>query len=653
MKTRRLTRILLAAVVLVVGAGTSALALDLHIGDGSNWHFLGGEWTEAGSPLVIRPPDMPDLHSRAFYKVKSYANPTVEFDFKGEHRESGAGLCGLILRASDANHFYLVYFPWNPQSMRAKGFWAAIAKLDGDGYVRNIKMAWVRGVPAETDRWYHVKVMASGTSISVTVDGRSALSVTDSTYSSGCVGLAGYGWYGFRNVTVTGSDTTPVWDTTTGGIPGHSVSLGLDTDIKPTGCKAPNGDILIGAGDKMVRSTDGGYTWGDPVTQPAYLGTLSDDASTMFCTAGGTLMVMHYIPLDPKPTILICTSSDNGVTWTPTVSTVADPWPDLPRPLYASGPLVETTDGALTRFVHGDAGEGSRYTNDATWGRTHSKAYAIRSTNGGGTWSAPIEIDQPYWYRNPRGTIVGSLDLMEVTGVAIGNTVTAVVSPIYSTRMWQCWSDDAGASWDACARTTFPGQAQSIVKLSSGPILCAHQYPGYSLNVSHDYGLNWDAGTIIDYSVQGKGCIVATGPSTALFVYTGADGSLIGQIVEIGESSGSAPSSGVLLGQVELEDFVPGRAPVAVGVELIQNSVVVRSDAVTLDQSGNYTLPGVKPGTYDVRFKAASWLAKLVFGKVVTTGNATLCNVSLTNGDVDGDNEVTSTDLSVILKGGQ
>ena len=83
----------------------------------------------------------------------------------------------------------------------------------------------------------------------------------------------------------------------------------------------------------------------------------------------------------------------------------------------------------------------------------------------------------------------------------MGNTVTALVRPIYSETMWQCWSNDAGATWDAASRATFPGYAQSIARTHSGAIACAHGYPQYAVNVSRDSGLDWDAGTIIDYPV--------------------------------------------------------------------------------------------------------------------------------------------------------
>ncbi len=82
----------------------------LTIADGSAWNFHGGDWTE-NQEGVIRPPDLWNLHSRAFYTEKGFSDCTVEFEFNGDYRETGTGSAGLILRASDPNQFYFVYFP--------------------------------------------------------------------------------------------------------------------------------------------------------------------------------------------------------------------------------------------------------------------------------------------------------------------------------------------------------------------------------------------------------------------------------------------------------------------------------------------------------------------------------------------------------------
>ena len=136
--------------------------LELHLGDGKDWHFLGGNgpWTE--SEGMIFPPNERNLHSRAFCTESAFSDFDAEFEFNANYRELGTGAAALVLRATDANHGYMVYFPWGGQQLRAKHFWAQLMKVDGDGYLRSLRSAWVPGVPSETDRWYKVRVEAKG-----------------------------------------------------------------------------------------------------------------------------------------------------------------------------------------------------------------------------------------------------------------------------------------------------------------------------------------------------------------------------------------------------------------------------------------------------------------------------------------------------------
>jgi len=520
---------------------SKADVLHLKIGEGAGWSFLGGPWTE-DKDGIIRPPDRRNLHSRAFCKARAFKDLTAEFEFNGNYRETGTGSAGLILRAADAHHFYFVWFPWGGQQLRAKHFWAAVAKVEGDGYLRNIKAAWVPGVPSETDRWYNVRVTAEGPTIRVWVDGRRALDVIDSSYSSGYVGLAGYGWYMFRTIRISGREVPPpTWKDPT-EIPTHAFTVGLTSENMPSGCVAPNGDVLLAAGNTLVRSTDKGRTWGKAEPLPDKLGTVTDYGNTMFRTPTGRLIVMLYRPQadiqKPAPEILIAESPDNGRTWSdPVPSQVAPNWPAQPKNLVPYGPLVATQDETLLRFLLGGVKEeNDTFTDVRTWSAIHCKAFVIRSTDGGKSWSAPIEIDRPSWCDTPRGKIPGSLDLTEPTGVAIGNVVTVLVRPVYSPTMWQCWSHNAGATWDAAARATFPGYAQSMVRTRSGAILCAHRYPHYSVNISTDGGLNWDEGTVVDYPVWAMGCMIEVEPDTVLCTYMNAERNqpLLAQRIRVG-----------------------------------------------------------------------------------------------------------------------
>jgi probable HAF family extracellular repeat protein len=102
-------------------------------------------------------------------------------------------------------------------------------------------------------------------------------------------------------------------------------------------------------------------------------------------------------------------------------------------------------------------------------------------------------------------------------------------------------------------------------------------------------------------------------------------------------------------GQVELRDFGGDVTAIPVTVELRQNGNVVRNEVVSLDAQGGYTLHNVAPGTYDIAFEASGWLRVVVPGVTIVNADVTGVDVSLTNGDIDGDNEVTLFDFGALV----
>ena len=529
-----------AVLILAAGCQAAPAADNIVFGDGSQWKCVGGQWT-GDAEGAITPPNKRKLHSRAFYTAKAYGDFTAEFEYNANYRELGHGDAGLVFRAQDGGHFYYVHFPWGGQSLRAKSFWGGIAKVSGDGYLRNIVYEDVPGIPSEVDRWFKVKVEAKGPNFRVWIDGRKAFETTDDTYKSGYIGFAGYGWYFYRNLRINGVETpAPEWDASV-KIHKPMFNMPVNSQNMPSGCVAPNGDVLIGSSATLLRSTDKGRTWTTEAF-PDFIGSVSDYGNSMFCDSKGRLFVYIWqrrAEGQTKPAILISESKDNGKTWEePVASEVADGWPEDPAALTSYGPLCETEDGTLLRFMlAGVNKEAERtYTAIQTWGAYHGcKAYCTRSTDGGKTWSAAIDLDWPGWSGQPHGTYAGSVDFTEPTGVAIGNTVMVTIRPVYSREMWQCWSFDAGKTWDAASRTTFPGYAQSMIRTASGAIVCGHRNPNYSVNVSHDNGVNWDAGTVIDYPAWAMGCMVEVEPNVVLVTYmnSGRDSPLLGQLIRV------------------------------------------------------------------------------------------------------------------------
>ena len=540
----------------------------LTIGDGQDWHFMTGgdvqvDWRDTSNVGVGINPTGEALNQRkrAFYTARAFDDFTIDYSVNLRYNAQGAGRAGAILRAQDPNHYYLVYFPHTAQIYRSKNFYVAVAKVEGDGYIRNIKLVWVPNVPSETDRDYNVKVDVRGNRISVRIDGRNVLSVNDDTYRSGLVGLAGQGLYYFKDVKVTGTALpAPKWERTA-TIPDYSFRLPVGSKYMPSGCVAPNGDVLIGAGTDLLRSSDKGKTW-TKTQLPEHMSQIHDYGSPMFRTPDDRLVVLNKrskkLPDQlakmkaagdegsvweegPTPHIIRHESTDSGKTWSKgVVGKVLGNWTDEHRnhnAISQYGSVVQTADGSLVLFCYAGYPRTldptamrtevrGRKIDINTWGSSDYKAFAIRSTDGGLTWSAPIEIDQPRAgatryaeHGVPRGAITGAFDFTEVTGVAIGNRIMATVRPIFGSLMWQCWSDDSGDNWDAASRTTFPGHAQFMIRLDSGAILCAHRFPNLSINISRDDGLNWDEGAIVADELWAMGCMIEIEPDLVLCVY--------------------------------------------------------------------------------------------------------------------------------------
>jgi len=524
-------RLWAAAVVVMVAAGRlpsglcaeRAAVMELKIGDGSQWAFINGAWREDETGR-INCPEARDTHFLAFYLPAAFRQVTAEFELMTSYRETGSGDAGIILRAQDANHYYLVRFPWCGQQLRAKHFWAAISKVDASGYTRNLKSAMIPGVPSETDRWYHIKVQCTGEQIRVWVDGRMGPMAADDSFKAGRIGLAGYGGFSFRNVRVSGAPAAVgPWDA--GARPArnwfHPAPRLTGEQNMASLCRAPNGDLLLAIPSAkatfLVRSADNGRTWGEPEELPAAL-----HGGVIHATRSGRLLV-QVVHTEPRE-ILMAESHDNGRTWSePALAELTGEWPNDPPKLSAYGPLLELPDGALVRFLLGGraSNEGQ---NVVTWGAIHCQAFAIRSTDGGKTWSAPANLDRPSWPGQPAGTIDGCLDLTEpVAAVLDDGRILSYIRPVYSPTMWETHSDDGGQTWASARRGAFPGYAPCMTRTSSGALLVAHRFPGHSINVSRDNGSTWDEGTTVDFPVWAMGCMMEVEPEVVLFVYMDAN----------------------------------------------------------------------------------------------------------------------------------
>ncbi|GIV19395.1 MAG: hypothetical protein KatS3mg023_1146 [Armatimonadota bacterium] len=102
-------------------------------------------------------------------------------------------------------------------------------------------------------------------------------------------------------------------------------------------------------------------------------------------------------------------------------------------------------------------------------------------------------------------------------------------------------------------------------------------------------------------------------------------------------------------GNLQLRDYDGDSTQVPITVEWRQNGSAVRMEDIFVDARGNYTLQNVSSGSYDVGFKASHWLRVVIRGVTVADRDVNGVHAALTNGDVDGDNEVTLFDFGQLV----
>ena len=519
---------------------------------------------------------------------RAYGDVAVECDFQAGNAATGAGDAGIILRAQvttpeahdrarcgalparqDASHHYWVHTPWVGQTTRAKHFWLAISKMDASGWARNLALQVVPGVPAETHRWYRLRVEAQGPHIRTWVDGVPGPAVTDDTYGagdtagdtpglhnpngtkvvqtwrSGCVGMAGYGEFRCKELRVAADQAALPLDWSPDPpqiawfallpdfrgvtdrqkphslrrLPGGPNSGGTRKREQANGAgvwAGQDGTLVLTFDDRernyTTRSHDGGATWDEPLVLPA------DRVGALHVTREGRLWACNFV----EGAFRRSESTDAGRTWGPVEEyPLTEPWPDDPLlgPNFYGQGIYEAPDGTLVVFLHGSLAESHEH-DLFTWGSYKAQVYSIRSTDGGKTWSAPVNVDGVRKQDGKRGVLPGCLDLIEpVASFTADGRLLAYCRPIYSPTMWQATSTDAAQTWDAVAIGPFPGYSAGMICTSSGALLVAHRFPNTTIHTSLDGGRSWDAGTCVDWPVWASGKFVEVAPDVVLFVY--------------------------------------------------------------------------------------------------------------------------------------
>ncbi len=107
---------------------------------------------------------------------------------------------------------------------------------------------------------------------------------------------------------------------------------------------------------------------------------------------------------------------------------------------------------------------------------------------------------------------------------------------------------------------------------------------------------------------------------------------------------------GVIGGQMSLQDFIGDATTVPITIELRNpgSTTAVATYSVNATAANTWFTVTALRGTYDVTAKSSHWLRQKVGSAVITDDGTMNLHFSLINGDVDGDNEVTVGDYSIL-----
>ncbi len=508
----------------------------LKIGDGSSWMFVNGAWHDGPENSFIVPDSILRQdgagiqgHHYAFLRDRVYDELHISFQFRLSFHSD----VGIILRAADPGHFYVLHFPDCAQASRAQQFWAAFSRMDDSGYFRILKMEMVRRISSTNQLWHDAEVHITGNKLIVRIGRSGVFEASDAAFRGpGRIGFYLFGGGEISNVSVEGAELpATTWN---------------EEELPPTNWFHPcpdteygkwqrpgqvvqtsSGDLLLNytvqerayqgkVTPLMARSSDNGKTWSKPQPVAGLKAGDWEGWGTIHIFPDGRLRMMTY----DENSYRLAESNDDGHTWSPPEPVVvASPPPGVKRLHLGPQAFLNLTDGSVVMFGYGRHDSGGLDLLVYNWGSNHCQAFACRSTDSGKTWTPWVNVDGTL--DNQGHPVNGSLDLTEVCSVQTSDgRILALIRPIYSPWMWETWSSDGGATWTPCMRGPFPGYATpNMLKTSSGAILVAHRLPGCTIHTSLDDGRTWDNGTLIDSAIWVMGSMIEVEPDVVLYIY--------------------------------------------------------------------------------------------------------------------------------------
>lgn len=263
----------------------------------------------------------------------------------------------------------------------------------------------------------------------------------------------------------------------------------------PSIAQAPNGDLLaVFSGDReahvspdgktqMVRSSDGGKTWSEPVTINDL--AVDDRDAGILRTAKGTMLVSWFTgppygsPLEGN---YVIRSSDNGKTWSQPIRTqVTTP----------HGP-IQLADGRLLTIgqrPHCSHTRGSGRPYDGPPGTTAYTVSIEESRDDGLSWTVISTFPVP------KDANMLSFDEAHMVEIEPGKLVALFRDCHAPDHLRQSESSDGGLTWSAPRVTPILGHPPHVIRLVNGWLLTVygrrHVPFAECACISKDQGKTW------------------------------------------------------------------------------------------------------------------------------------------------------------------
>ncbi|TAN13119.1 MAG: exo-alpha-sialidase [Chitinophagaceae bacterium] len=265
---------------------------------------------------------------------------------------------------------------------------------------------------------------------------------------------------------------------------------------------ANDGDVI------MLRSKDGGKTWGDKQV----VGGIKDLDEREGCGVqlrNGTILVGIFFnnlynadgtympsvgrrkpgphPDYPALGAYIINSKDNGYTWSKPhiINTKGMPFKDMEGPTHSP---IQMPDGSILMGMIGY---------DLNGDRKNTAAVMLRSTDIGETWKYYSTIAS-----DPGGKL-GAFVEPGIVRTKTGRIVAMLRNAGPDQAIWSTYSDDGGKTWEKPWETPMIGHPCDIIQLADGRLMASygirppwHTLPGgIRACFSKDNGKSWDIQT--------------------------------------------------------------------------------------------------------------------------------------------------------------